>query len=53
MSWFKKAATDDGGLRISRTPGAATNWKITRKNPTIVPGSIQLKKKNKKSLKRF
>ena len=52
MSWYKKAATDDGGLRISRVPSAAGIWKIKRTNPVIVPSTIQMKKKNKKSIKK-
>jgi len=31
MSWFKKmAATDDGGLDLSKVPGGAISWRIQR-----------------------
>lgn len=30
MSWFKKAATDDGGLNVSKSPNFSGVWKIRR-----------------------
>lgn len=52
MSWFKKAATDDGGLLISRSPSSANTWRISR-DPKIMrsPSEISVKKKQKKGLK--
>ena len=30
MSWYKKAATDDGGLNVSKVPPGALKWQLTR-----------------------
>jgi lipocalin len=52
MSWFKKAATDDGGLSISRSPSSSNIWRISR-NPKIYrePSEIRIKKNRKKGIK--
>jgi len=31
MSWFKKAATDDGGLNVSKVPTGAMSWQVDRR----------------------
>jgi len=47
MSWFKKAATDDGGLNLSQVPPFVFPLQITRKDKTNVR-----KKKRSKNKKR-